>query len=178
MKKEYPIEDEWVSYELHPETPPGGLLLSERFKGRDLAPFYAGLKSRGSELGIVFNGHTVLSNSRLALLASEYARDKGRHDVFHENMFRAYLSRRQDIGRAEVVGAVAAESGLDEQEALAAAKDGRYAPRLAQAAKEGRLLGLTGIPLFIVNNQYQITGAQPMESFRKLLQSISQKKGI
>ena len=172
MKKEYPIEDEWVSYELHPETPPGGLLLSEHFKGRDLAPFYAGLKSRGSELGIVFNEHTVLSNSRLALLASEYARDKGRHDVFHEIMFRAYLSRSQDIGRPEVVGTVASESGLDEQETLAAAKDGRYVPRLAQATKEGRLLGLTGIPLFIVNTQYHITGAQPIESFRKLLKSI------
>ncbi len=172
MKREYPIEDEWVSYELHPETPPGGMLLSERFQGRNLAPFYAGLKSRGNELGIVFREHTILSNSRLALLASEYARDKGKHDVFHENMFRAYLSRAQDIGRPEVVGYVAAESGLDEQEALAAAKDGRYEPRLAQAAKEGRLLGLTGIPLFIVNNQYQITGAQPVESFRNFLDKL------
>lgn len=161
-----------MSYELHPETPPEGMLLSGRFKGRDLAPFYAGLKSRGNELGIVFNEHTILSNSRLALLASEYARDKGKHDVFHENMFRAYLNRAQDIGCPEVIGAVAAQSGLDERETLAAVKDGRYAPRLAEAAKEGRLLGLTGIPLFIVNNHYQITGAQPIESFRKFLDKL------
>ena len=44
-----------------------------------------------------------------------------------------------------------------------------YAPRLAEATKEGRLLGLTGIPLFIVNNQYQITGAQPLDVFRNFL---------
>lgn len=162
-----------MSYELHPETPPEGLLLSERFKGRDLAPFYAQLQSRGRELGIVFQKHTLLSNSRLALLASEYARDRGRHDVFHENMFQAYLSRARDIGRPEVIGTVAAESGLDAEETLAAAGDGRYASRLAQAAGEGRLLGLTGIPLFIVNNAYRITGAQPLEVFRDLLDRLA-----
>jgi len=161
--------EEWISYELHPETPSEGMLLSERFKGRDLAPFYAQLKLRGDELGIVFKEHAILSNSRLALLASEYARDRGRHDVFHENMFQAYLSRAQDIGRPEVVGAVAAASGLGAEETLAAAGDGRYAPRLAEAAGEGRMLGLTGIPLFIVNDAYKITGAQPLEVFRDLL---------
>jgi len=72
-----------------------------------------------------------------------------------------------------VIGAVAAESGLDAEETLAAAGDGRYASRLAQAAGEGRLLGLTGIPLFIVNNAYRITGAQPLEVFRDLLDRLA-----
>lgn len=158
-----------MSYELHPETPPQGMLLSERFKGMNLAPFYANLQSRGKELGIVFNEHSLLSNSRPALMASEYARDMGRYEVFHENMFLAYFTQSRDIGHPDVISAVAAESGLDAKETLAAAQNGRYASRLAEASKEGRLLGLTGIPLFIVNNQYQITGAQPLDVFRNFL---------
>src|SRR5512145_1907481 len=146
--------------------------LSERFKGMDLAPFYANLRARGNELGIVFNEHNLLSNSRMALMASEYARDMGRYDAFHENMFCAYMTDAQDIGRPEVIAAVASQSGLDAEATLAAVKDGRYAPRLAEAAKEGRLLGLTGIPLFIVNNQYKIVGAQPLETFRNFLDKI------
>jgi len=138
----------------------------------DLAPFYANLRARGNELGIVFNEHKLLSNSRMALLASEYARDMGRYDEFHENMFRAYMTDAQDIGRPEVIAAVAAKTGLDADATLAAVKDDRYAPRMAEATREGRLLGLTGIPLFIVNNQYKIVGAQPIESFRNFLDKI------
>ena len=36
LKENYEIHDTWVSYELHPETPPEGILLSERFKGIDI----------------------------------------------------------------------------------------------------------------------------------------------
>ena len=157
---------------MHPETPSAGMLLSERFKGMDLAPFYANLWARGNELGIIFNEHKLLSNSRMALMASEYARDMGRYDAFHENMFKAYMTEAKDIGRSEVIAAMAEKSGLDAEATLAAVKDERYALRLAEATKEGRMLGLTGIPLFIVNNQYKIVGAQPIDSFRTFLDKL------
>jgi len=148
------------------------MLLSERFKGRDLSPFYEQLRARGRELGIVFNTHTLLSNSRLALAASEYARDVNHYETFHENMFQAYFTEGLDIGDPGVIASVAANSGIDGKEALAHVNEGRYAPRLAQAAREGRTLGLTGIPLFIVNNQYKITGAQPIDVFRNFLDKM------
>jgi predicted DsbA family dithiol-disulfide isomerase len=172
LKKEYAIQDTWVSYELHPETPPQGMLLSERFKGRDLAPFYEQLRARGRETGVVFNMHTLLSNSRLALMASEYARDMDRHDAFHEQMFHAYFTEGLDIGNPDVIAAIAEKSGLEAKETLAAANDGRYAARLEEAGREGQLIGLTGIPLFIVNNQYKIVGAQPIEVFRDFLDKM------
>ncbi len=148
------------------------MLLSERFKGRDLTPFYEQLRARGKELGIVFNTHELLSNSRLALLASEYARDAGAYDAFHENMFHAYFTESLDIGSPEVIAAVALKSGVDGKEMLAAATDGRYESRLDDARREGEILGLTGIPLFIVNNKYKITGAQPLKVFREFLDKV------
>jgi len=161
-----------VSFELHPETPPQGMLLAERFKGYDLSSFYEQLRQRGKAINIVFNTHTILSNSRLALMASEFARDQDRYDVFHENMFHAYFTEGLDIGKPDVIADVAKKSGLDEKGIIIAVHDGRYASRLNEARKEGELLGLTGIPLFIINNKYQITGAQPMETFRNLLDRI------
>ena len=161
-----------MSYELHPETPPLGILLSERFKGYDLFSFYEQLRARGKEVGVVFGTHTLLSNFRLALMASEYARDKDRYDSFHENMFHAYFTEGLDIGNTDVIAAVAKKSGLDEKETLSAVRDGRYASRLNEARKEGNLIGLTGIPLFILNNKYQIVGAQPMKTFRHYLDKI------
>jgi predicted DsbA family dithiol-disulfide isomerase len=169
LKKEYAINDNWVSFELHPETPPTGMLLSERFKGYDLSSFYDQLRSRGKEVGVVFGDLTVLSNSRLALMASEYARDLGRYDSFHENMFHAYFTEGLDIGKEDVIADVAKKSDLDEKETLSAVRDGRYASRLNEIRKEGQLIGLTGVPLFVIENKYQITGAQPIETFRDLL---------
>ena len=161
-----------MSYELHPETPHGGMLLSERFRGYDLALFYDQLRKRGKEVGVVFGSHTVLSNSRSALMASEFARDKGRYDSFHEDMFHAYFTEGLDIGKPDVIAAVAKKSSLDEKEMLNANRDGRYELRLNKARKEGELIGLTGIPLFIIENKYQIVGAQPIETFRDLLDKI------
>ena len=155
-----------MSYELHPETPSQGMLLSVRFKGRDLSLFYEQLCARGNEVGIVFNTHTLLSNSRKALMASEYARDLNRYDAFHENIFHAYFTESLDIGNSDVIAAVATKSGLNGKKTLAAGSDGRYASRLDDVKREGRLIGLTGIPLFIVNNHCTIVGAQTIEVFR------------
>ncbi|MGD0278305.1 MAG: DsbA family protein, partial [Smithella sp.] len=77
-----------------------------------------------------------------------------------------------DIGKPDVIGAVAKKTGLDEKEILGAVHDGRYESRLNEARKEGELAGLTGIPLFIIQNKYQIVGAQPIEIFRDLLDKI------
>lgn len=172
MKKEFAIEDNWISYELHPETPPSGILLAERFKGYDLSSFYDQLRARGEEVGVVFGNPKILSNSRLALIASEFARDQGRFESFHENMFHAYFTECLDIGRLDVIAAVARKSGLDENETINAVCNGRYAERLDKAKTEGQLMDLTGIPLFIVEQKYKIVGAQPIEKFRDFLNRI------
>jgi predicted DsbA family dithiol-disulfide isomerase len=130
LKKEYAINDQWVSFELHPETPPAGMLLSERFRGYDLSSFYDQLRTRGKEVGVVFGNLEILSNSRLALMASEYARDQGRYDLFHQNIFHAYFTEGLDIGNLDVIADVAKKSGLDEKETLSAVRDDRYSSRL------------------------------------------------
>ena len=149
------------------------MLLAERFKDYDLSSFYEQLRQRGKEVSVVFGNLKILSNSRFALMASEYARDLGRYDSFHENMFHTYFTEGLDIGKTDVIAAVAKKSGLDEKGTLNAIHDGRYASRLNEARKEGDSLGLTGIPLFVINNKYQITGAQPIETFRELLKKIN-----
>ncbi len=158
-----------MSYELHPETPPAGVLLSERFKGYDLSSFYEQLRARGREVGVVFSNLKLLSNFRLALMASEFTRELGQYNFFHENMFHAYFTEGLDIGNPGVIAAVAGKSGLDEKETRTAILDDHYVSRLDETRKEGQLLGLTGVPLFIVENNYKIVGAQPIEVFHNLL---------
>ena len=148
------------------------MLLSERFKGYDLSSFYENLRSQGQAVGVIFGNLKVLSNSRLALMASEFARDLGRYDSFHQNIFHAYFTEGLDIGNPDIIADVAGKSGLDEKETLSAVRDGRYASRLNETRKEASLIGLTGVPLFVIENKYKIVGAQPIETFRNLLDKI------
>jgi predicted DsbA family dithiol-disulfide isomerase len=149
------------------------VLLAERFKGRDMAGFYEQLRARGREAGVVFGNRTLLSNSRLALEASEYARDRGKYESFHESIFKSYFTFGQDIGNREIIADVAGNSGLDPIEILKVVAEGRYLPRLAEARKEGQVINLTGVPTFIIEAKYKIVGAQPIGVFRDFLEKIN-----
>ena len=151
-------------------------MLSERFQGRDLSGFYDQLRRRGEELGIVFGDRILLSNSRVALEASEYSRDAGKYDLFHENMFHAYFTEALDIGSLEVIADVAAKSSINGVNVRQAVKDGRYRSRLDEARKEGQMINLTGVPTFIINEKHKIVGAQPIDVFRDLFNKMEESK--
>lgn len=134
---------------------------------------YDQLRQRGKEFGIVFGNHTLLSNSRIALEASEYARDMGMFHSFHENMFRAYFTEALDIGSHDVVSGVAKICGLDADSMMEAIQDGRYRIRLVEARKEGRMINLTGVPTFIIDGKYKIIGAQPLDIFKEVISKLT-----
>jgi predicted DsbA family dithiol-disulfide isomerase len=64
------------------------------------------LRRSGKDFGIVFGDRTLLSNSRLSLEASEYARDMGLYDQFHDRIFHAYFTEAFIINDThKIVGA-------------------------------------------------------------------------
>jgi predicted DsbA family dithiol-disulfide isomerase len=139
-----------------------------------MSGFYDQLQRRGKEAGIIFGNRAILSNSRLALEASEYARDKGKYELFHENIFHAYFTEALDIGILDVIAAVAKKSGLDDVDIRKSLKNNLYKKRLEQARKEGQIINLTGVPTFIINAKHKIVGAQPIDIFRDLFNKIGE----
>jgi hypothetical protein len=53
LKKEFDIHGEWLGFEIHPETPREGMLLTERFSAAGLDQMYDSLQQRGEALGII-----------------------------------------------------------------------------------------------------------------------------
>ena len=98
LKQEYEVEDTWVSYEIHPERPKEGMLAEKQFGWEQYQNMMASLRTRGAELGITFCERPILANSRLAIEAAEYARDKGLHSAFGEKVFQAYFTYGRNIG--------------------------------------------------------------------------------
>ena len=134
---------------------------------------YENIRQRGDEFGIKFGPRLLLSNSRMSLEASEYARDMGKYQLFHERMFYTYFTESKDIGSLEVLTKSARVCGLDADELLRALKERRYAHRLEESRREAANIHLSGVPTFIIDGKTKVVGAQQIAVFRDILR----KKG-
>ncbi|MDM8557076.1 DsbA family protein [Desulfococcaceae bacterium HSG7] len=172
FRDEFNIEDEWLPYELQPETPPQGRLLTDKFRPHEITAMFENLRQRGERYGMVFNDRERSSNSRLALSAGEFAREAGCFEEFHENVFRAFFTDLKDIGRPDVILEIASESGLDPEKLKPVLSEGLCQDRLDTAMTEARRLGIRAIPAFVFENDRIIVGALPPETFRKALEGI------
>jgi predicted DsbA family dithiol-disulfide isomerase len=172
LKQEFDIEDEWVSFEIHPDTPQHGMPLVDLFPASAIDQMHSRLVQSGAQYGLTFVNNPLLSNSRLALSASEFARDHGAFRSYHRRLFQAYFSESQDIGDMEVLLNIAKACGLDANELAAALTMDAYAERLQRSQQEGHQLGVNGTPTLIINDRYRVVGAQPLVAMRKALREI------
>jgi predicted DsbA family dithiol-disulfide isomerase len=172
LKKEFSIKDTWLSFELHPETPQKGIPLAERFSETGLMRMFENLRNRSKELGITFSQLSKLSNSRMVLEASEFARDMGKYDRFHEQVFYAYFTELKDIGNIDTINEIALSCGLNIAEMRHALMEHHYAGRLDETREEARRINLSGVPTYLINDHYKIVGAQPAEVFKVLFKKI------
>ena len=165
------MTDTWVSYEIHPETPPEGVLLEHLFSP-GITQRQEGMRLRCAELDLPFEPPRVLSNSRLAIEASEFARDAGKHPEFHRAVLAAYFARSEDICDLDVLSELAAQVGLDPVALRQELAGGRYAGRREAVHDEAYGLGITGVPTFFFAGGARVGGAQPLDDFRRLLESF------
>ena len=134
-----------MAYQLRPEMPLEGMSMSKIFPGVDLKKRYEGLSRAASPYEIAFNEITRASNSRQALEASEYARDKGHFDSFHSRVFRAYFIETLDIGDLDVILGLAREDGLDSDDLRRALKEKQY-QRASRRSEAGGGVGMRLLP--------------------------------
>jgi predicted DsbA family dithiol-disulfide isomerase len=157
-----------VSYQIHPETPPEGISL-ERIFGAGFRERQQGIAERCRELGLRFEPPQLLSNSRRAVEAAEFAREAGVHGAFHRAVLTAYFADSEDIAEVEVLRRAADSVGLDADSLDQALAGGVYAGRRKAAEEEARRLRITGVPTFFIGSRPPVIGAQPFEYFRSLL---------
>lgn len=161
-----------MNYQLRPEIPAEGLPITHLFTEPQVRRMLEHLRALGAPYGIRFGDRRWLPNSRLALEAAEYARDRGNQASFHETLFRAYFTDGLDIGQIEVLVNLAEADHLDPAGLREALVDGRYRPRLDAARSEAERLGITAVPTFIIQEKHLIVGAQSLDFFRSRLREI------
>ena len=155
---------DWRGFELHPETPGGGVALEQLFAPQRLAGMRDHLQRFARQFGIDdMPAVDHLPNTRSALALMEFARDQGRLDTCRAAAMNAFWRERMGLERKEDLQAIAVRSGLDADAAVAAVGDPRYLRRVDELRDEANRMGVTGIPTFFFGDGPPVVGCQPYE---------------
>ncbi|WP_127588435.1 DsbA family oxidoreductase [Paenibacillus koleovorans] len=174
-----PFELQWRAFQLDPTTPKEGLpfreTMTKKFSGRaDLPQLFNQVVQAGKASGVRFDfdrvefmPNTLLSHQLIELMPGES------QTAFVDAVFRAYFEEGQDIGRLEVLLQLAAEVGGDPEQLRARVATGEGEKQVQEDLAFARQVGISGVPFFILNNKYALSGAQPVSAFLQAFQQAT-----
>ncbi len=174
------VQVNWRSFELDPAAKRDydlsiHELLAKKY-GRTLdwaREMNANLEEQARQMGLEFHMDRIVpTNSFHAHRLLHLGKSLGLQDAVSEKLFAAYFTEGRHIGQIETLKAIAAEAGLDPSRAQAVLESNEFAEAVRQDEDEAQLFGLTGVPAFVLNRKYLISGAQPTEVFSQALQKL------
>ena len=175
------VEVVWRSFELDPSATSATSAQESRYADR-LARKYAMSREQAGEMldhmtataagvGLDFRfERAVAANTFDAHRLLHLAADRGVQDALKERLLRAHFSEGAVLGDQEVLVRLAAEVGLDADESRAALRDTAYADAVRADEAEAAALGIRGVPFFVVDRRYGVSGAQPAEQLLAVLE--------
>lgn len=173
------IEIEWHSFQLDPDiTPQPGkdvyTYLAER-KGMTVEQskqMHKQVVQMAAGEGLEYNfDKAVIANSFDAHRISHLAKKYSKGDAMEEQLFRGYFTEGKDIANRDVLIAMAKNIGILEQEVVDVLNSNKYAAEVEADIVRASQIGVRGVPFFVLDNKYAVSGAQPSETF---LQALTQ----
>jgi predicted DsbA family dithiol-disulfide isomerase len=158
-----------VPFELHPEIPPEGRPRDEVLARAYRAQAEEGVNRMAAAVGLQLKIHERLINSRPALQAAEFAREQGRFDPMHRELFRVYWDEGRDVSDIAVLREVASKAGVDVAGMEAAIREDRFGDYLDARRAEAEELMINGIPAHVIADRYLVMGAQPYDLFERVM---------
>lgn len=174
---------QWRSFELDPRAPAritGDLteLLAKKYgmsveKARQMGEH---VTSVGAQDGIEFKfSDAKTGNTFDAHRLIQWAQSLGKGDVMKERLMKAYFTDGVVISDRDVLTELASEVGLDREGAISALEDPKWAAVVRKDQERARHLGISGVPFFVFEEKFAVSGAQPASVLREaILELIAQ----
>lgn len=174
------VDVRWLPFELNPGLPPDGMdrrtYLERKFG--DPARFGAAqaqLRTLGTDLGIAFDFEAItrMPNTRRAHALVMLAEHAGRSLRVVEDIFEAYFSAGLDIGDPAVLARLAAAAGIDTQVDVSVLDDPARHAEIARLESQAQAWGISGVPAFVFDRKHLVSGAQEVEVFGRVLDTLA-----
>lgn len=185
LKDNYTFEINYLPFQLAPETPAEG----ENSKERLIAKFgsvdryhqilqqVSGVAA-GEGLSFDLENQEVSPNTHSLHRLVWFAQQEGKQLEMVEALFKAYFEDRINLAVTENVVTLAESIGLDTAKAREILTSDLGATEVDQLLYQNRLMGISGVPYYIINDKYAVSGAQPTELFLEALPEIAVKAPI
>lgn len=175
------VDVEYKSFELDPNSPKH----SDKGIHEALATKYGmsveqaiqmnkGIAQQATGVGLTFNFDEMKPcNTFDAHRLAKFAKTNEKEAAITEKFLHAYFTDSKDLGDHDTLVAIAEQAGIDRQEALNILQDNtafNNDVRVDEAI--AKQYGVSGVPFFIINQKYAISGAQPTETFANALQKV------
>ncbi len=173
------VEVVWRSFELDPQAPAErtgdyAVMLAAKYgfsvaRGQQMVDTMTATAAQDgldfrfdrARVGNTFDAH------RLLHLAAE----RGVQDEVKERLMRATFTEGEPIGDLHTLVRLGAEAGLDADEARTVLASDRYADDVRADELQARSYGISGVPFFVVDGRYGVSGAQPAAALRQVLET-------
>ena len=174
------VETQSHSFELAPDTPldfSGSevdfLVRHKGMPAEQVEQMLGQMTALGAAEGVEFRFDEVRhANTQRAHRLLHLARERGAQADVQERLFRAYFAEGEDLSSADALARLGAEAGLDPAEARAALHDDAYAEAVRRDIVRARQLGISGVPFFLLDEQYGVSGAQSADAFENVLEQV------
>ena len=158
----------WRPFQLNPDMPVEGMTRDDyvraKFGGGDRPrQIYQAIAESGREAGIEFQFSRIrrTPNTILSHRLIYFSAKNDRQDEVVGELFRAYFEQGQDLGDLDTLVDIALRSGLDALRARRFLMSDEGRQEVVASDVYARRLGINGVPCFIVNRKYAVSGAQP-----------------
>ena len=178
-----PVEVEYHSFELAPDTPVDfdgsemDYLASRGFPAEQIPQMLSRVTGIAETVGLHYDYDKLQhTNTVKAHQLIHWAKAQGRQLEMKERLLAAYFEEGRHVGRDEDLADLAAEIGLDRDEALAALGEDRFLDDVRADQALAQQLGIQGVPFFVFDGQYGVSGAQDPATFADVLQQVAEKR--
>lgn len=177
---EVQFEVEGHSYELAPDTP-------ENFAGSEIdyltkhkgmsreqvTEMLEQMTGMAAAEGITFDFDKLRhSNTQAAHRVLHLAKEQGAYEVVLDRLFRAYFAEGVSMSDPDALAEVLDEVGLDPDEVRDAFEDENFGDAVERDITRARMLGVNGVPFYLINEKYGISGAQQPEMFVSAFEQV------
>ncbi|XOV93901.1 MAG: DsbA family oxidoreductase [Bacteroidota bacterium] len=173
------IEIEWKSFQLSPEqkTVTGQTLNQYLAEEKGWSPEYAKemndrVSYMAEQVGLTYHlDKAIPANTHKAHELIHLAKESGKQSAAKERLLQAYFTESKNIDDDLTLIQLGKEIGIDDEVIKTALKNRTYANQVEEDLYEARLLGIRGVPFFVFNRKYAISGAQEVSTFSQTLET-------
>ena len=172
------VEVEWKSFQLNPNLVTDPTININQYladiKGITIdhaKQLNDHVTQMAAEVGLTYDfDKAIVANSFDAHRFAHLAKQNGLGDEAEEALFNAYFTEGKNIADHETLAELGEQIGLDKDEVAHTLKGNKYAINVNQDIAQAQQLGVRGVPFFVLDMKYGISGAQPVEAFTETLE--------